>query len=188
MMYLKRLFLLAVCVTLLLSCYKDGVDPGQLLKNADVEDGSLTPKEWRSFGGDHHVFRVSEEESVSPTKSLEITSDTPDPVTSGYWYQHICEDVPFGKTLTLWVMVKGKNLKGEGVNLVVSTFVQGSTTGPKQRAQSLDIKPILGTFDWTKYEVTLDKVDEDIFCVSAFLQYLPNTTGTVYFDDIYLLF
>lgn len=187
MAYANRFCLLLGFVAILFGCYKDGVDPGQLLKNADAEQGSLVPKEWKSFGGDH-VFKVSEEESVSPTKSLEISLDVADPVLSGYWYQHICEEVPFGKTLTLWVMVKGKDLEGEGINLFISSFVEGSTTGPKQKVQSIDKAPIVGTFDWTKYEVTLDKLDEDVACVSVFLQFLPNTTGTVYFDDIYLLF
>ncbi|MGE0589796.1 MAG: hypothetical protein AB7O48_14560 [Cyclobacteriaceae bacterium] len=186
-MYLRKLLVLIVCVVVLLSCYKDGVDPGQLIKNVDVETGSLVPSEWRMLGGDNHIVQLTEQESVSPVRSLEISLDTPDPDFSGYWYQYICDEIPVGKALTLWVMVKGRDITGDGINLVIAGQKKSSFSYDNL-ARSYDEGPITGTFDWTKYEVKLEKVDEDIACLAVFLQYLPNTTGTVYFDDIYLLF
>jgi hypothetical protein len=43
---------------------------------------------------------------------------------------------------------------------------------------------INGTKDWTTYTVELkEKVRSDINNIRVFLFYLPETSGTVYFDD-----
>lgn len=46
--------------------------------------------------------------------------------------------------------------------------------------------PITGLKDWTEYRVTLNEVPSRIESLTVYLLFLPNTTGTVYFDEVSL--
>jgi hypothetical protein len=86
-----------------------------------------------------------------------------------------------GKDLTFNVKIKGDNLVGQGVSIViridgVSSQLQISSTEGSQN--------IVGTFDWKSYSIKLASVSSQAKTIYVFLVLLPNTTGKAYFDDV----
>jgi hypothetical protein len=177
---MRKITSLLFLVSILFSCDKDDPNPAQLIVNGNVESGTANPTGWVNYSSPGITNSWTSDAFSSSNHSLKITSDTgPDDI--GYWTQNYNGAIPIGKDLTLRVKIKCDNLDGEGVSIAISaddstpTAIQFSTTQGK--------KTIDGTFDWTLYDVTLEAVDADAKNIYVFLIFLPNTTGTVYFDD-----
>lgn len=102
--------------------------------------------------------------------------------------QTLNTDIPTGKSLTLRVRIKGQ-LEGDGVSIAIRGDDTSNISGVgEQFATTQGPSPISGTFNWTEYGLNLDTIEPNIKSLTVYLIYLPNTTGTVYFDDVSLVF
>jgi len=191
--YIRFLFLTFFSIILFSSCNKDNepVDEDivvEFLKNTTLEEGvNGIPDGWFSTD-DNNIYELdwTTDESHSPNKSLSITAERGDTTEFAFWGQNFNVDIPHGEDVTLTVWVKS-NLLGNGVSIAIrgddTEFPEGSG---EQFASTQGNIDITGSFDWSKYSVTLENVDTDIKSVTVYLIYLPETAGTVYFDDIQL--
>jgi hypothetical protein len=141
---------------------------------------------WSNFGnGTGFNATMSYEESFSPNYSLKISRTVIDTAKIWYWYQIYSGKIPVGRDLTLKAKIKGVYLSGNGASIVIRC--DGATPG-LQFETTQNVVNISGTFDWATYTVTLSKVQSNITSIIVYLIYLPNTTGTVYFDDVTLTY
>jgi len=81
------------------------------------------------------------------------------------------------------------NLTGDGVSVAIrgDNTTQPTGTG-EQFVTTQGTSTISDTFDWTDYSIKLSNVDASTKSLTVYLNYLPNTTGEVYFDDISLAY
>lgn len=166
---------------------EDEVQPGQLLSNTDVETGSDRPNSWwYSTGQDRYDLSWTEEESLSDSRSLTISTQLADTAEFAFWAQTINNDLPYGRDVTLRVNIKG-NLSGEGVSIVIRG---DDTSQPSGRAEQFMTSqgsiPISGNFEWEEFSVRLAEIDASMKSLTVYLVYLENTSGEVFFDDVTL--
>lgn len=174
---------------LVLACKKEEktsdeiVIPVQLLgdTNAEFLGGSFWYSTPASIG--FFIGRI-DNESLSPTHSFTISRTTPDSVNIGYYAQIYSRQMPVGDNLTLEAHIKGVNLEGEGVSIMILCNDENNT--PVQFVSTEGTISITGTFDWTPYTIDLVDLQSSVKTIYIFLIYLPNTTGAAYFDDITL--
>jgi hypothetical protein len=181
---MKKMFLIGILM-LSLGCGKDDdATPQELLLNLDLESGGTQPSGWWIGVEGDYTLTWTAEESNSPSKSLKIAADQPVLTSLAFWGQTIPNAVSNGHDVILSVKIKCKNVVGQGIAIAVrgddTTTIAGAA---EQFASTEGSTKIGGTFDWTTYTVKLTKVKQEMRTLSIFLMMLPNTTGTVYFDD-----
>ena len=92
-----------------------------------------------------------------------------------------------GKKITLNMNVKAVNLDGQGVYIAIRGDNTAIPSGAGEVfATTQGNEQISGTFDWKKFNVTLDNVPSDIKSLTFYLIYGAKTSGSVYFDDLSL--
>lgn len=187
----KPLFLtcLAFGILLITGCSEDEIEPRQLIKNGDVEIGSIAPNNWwNNKGSDTFLLNWSDQESFSGNKSLRISAQTADPDNFAFWAQTISTDLPTGEDVTLSAKIKG-DLIGEGVSIVIRGDDTVEPSGvAEQFVTTQGTSPISGVFDWEDYSVKLGNIDASTQSLTIYLLYLENTTGEARFDDISLTY
>lgn len=182
-------FLLAA-ISLNSSCKKSDPQPistsVEFLSNPTIETGSSQPSNWfeKSILKSGNVFQFdwSLEQAFSPTHSLKISATTQNPTDFAYWGQNVLVQVAHispGRNMILKVKIKAANLTGNGAAIAIGAYSGAVQAQLESTQTSISIN---GTFDWKDYTVTL-KARSDITSFTVFLFMLPNTTGTVYFDD-----
>lgn len=161
----------------------------ELLTNGDMEMGTTLPTAWfQSAPCQNNTMVWTEEEAFSPGKSLKISNSTAGSECISFWGQTFNTDIPTGKSLTLRVRIKGQ-LEGQGVSIVIRGDDTPDISGnAEQFATTQGDLPIIGTFDWTEYSISLDNVEASTLSLTVYLVYLPETTGDVFFDDVSLEF
>ncbi|MEM7368798.1 MAG: hypothetical protein AAF587_09340 [Bacteroidota bacterium] len=158
--------------------------------NPSVEEGSDLPSEWYFSEGDSIAknagFWVSGD-GFESSRSLKITQNTEE-IEYIYWAQTRMGRPLNGKTVVLKAMVRASGLEGQGATLIVRGDHSDEPKGEGESlATSQGIAKIIGSHDWTEYEVVLEEgMDKKTESVSVYLALLPETTGTVYFDQISL--
>ena len=84
--------------------------------------------------------------------------------------------------------IKTKNLIGEGAAIAIRC--DDDTLGPGEPEQFYTTENkinITGTKDWESYSIEMDEaVETNITSIRIFMMFLPNTSGTVYFDYVSL--
>ena len=173
-----------------ISCDKDDESSGtNFLSNGDIENGQ---QDWGSntsdsFNANKYKFGVSNDVSCSGKSSLFISSDSTknNGAFANYVQSFPASSFKSGDNLTLTVNVKGENLKGEGVSIAFRGNKNG-VVQPTFFKTTQGFNPLNGTFDCKEVKVTLNPYLGDSDIISVFLIMLPNTTGKVYFDDIFL--
>lgn len=186
---MKISYLLILAFVLVSGCKKEeeaseeAVIPTQLLgdTNAEYLGGSF----WYSTIAANGFFlgRI-DNVFLSPTHSFTISRTTPDSVNIAYYAQIYNLKMPVGDNLTLKAHIKGVNLEGEGVSIMILCNDENNT--PVQYEGTEGTISITGTFDWTPYTIDLLDLQSSVKTIYVFLIYLTDTTGTVYFDDITL--
>lgn len=80
--------------------------------------------------------------------------------------------------------IRTEDIKGEGAAIAFELF---DAKGNFISGRGKYLKPVSGTSDWTQVETSLftDKDPNTKYMLSAYLR--PKTTGTAYFDDIYII-
>jgi hypothetical protein len=184
-----KLIPISMIAIVLFSCGKKS-DPAPLvlLTNLDMEQGTSQPTAWFNFAGNGGATTWTTEQSVSPKHSLKISNDVAYSQNIALWSQTYQGAMPVGKDLVLAVKIKG-NLIGSGVSIALradeTTTIQSAA---KQFSSTEGVTPIGGNFDWTAYQVKLVGLQSSIKSITVYFIYLPNTTGTVYFDDATLTY
>ena len=163
----------------------------QLLIDTDLEtnpNDRTNPnyrKSWFKNGsGGNFIASWTDADSFSPTHSIKIARTTIDTTNFWYWGQTYTGKMPTGQTLILTAKIKGVKLTGEGVSILIRC--DGESDHVIQMKGTEGFISIVGTFDWTTYTVKLSELNSLVQYIVVYLLYLPNTTGTVYFDDITL--
>lgn len=194
---MKFTFLISILLltTLLInSCSKTKeVQPQtQLLPNGDLEQDPT--KQWSlnyrdNLTGNPNKYRgeYSSEAAASGTHSLKITCDTiRNDTTHCYFLQQITPgSLATGAKLTLKTKIKTVNLKGTGLTIVLFGY-KTYNTGSKVIFSAFTPVPATGTTDFTEYSVVQDKYPGGVDYIYVALFYEAKTTGTAYFDDIFL--
>ncbi len=165
--------------------------PGiQILNNSNVEEGSGSPNNWLFWPSSNQSYSGARtrDQAFSASQSLRIHSNHITTTSGSFWAQTIVSDIPVGKSLTLKAWIKLENVVGKGIALAVRG---DNTTAPTDSAEVFSSTEenivISGTEDtWIPYTVTLPAVPADIKSIVVYLLFLPETSGTVYFDDITL--
>jgi hypothetical protein len=180
---MKTFFPCFALILFILSCEKESETALQYITNSKLENQNSS---WFS-NGDTTIFEMvrTTENSHSPDHSLLIsrTDLNSNPYEFAFWSQFFTEKIPVGKQLTLRVWIKGVDLTGNGISLVVRTDGEFNQL---QFATTQYMTTISGTFDWTEYTLDFPAVDPETKQLWIFLVFLDNTTGKVYFDDVTL--
>jgi hypothetical protein len=195
-------FLIFLILLSLLACKKEDeiveepeVIPNQLLGDTDAE--LLQSVFWTSvqatLSGQRYTgstttygFNIGRNEKVSrsPVHSFMISRTTPDSDYYAYYSQRYPRTMPYGNDLTLKAHIKGVDIEGEGISIIIHCEDKNLST--VQEVTTEGTVKIAGTFDWTEYTVKLLDLKSTVTTLYVYLNFLPNTTGTVYFDDITL--
>ena len=158
--------------------------------NPSVEEGTSLPTNWVYSEGDTVAVRDGlwvSGDGYDSNRSLKITLNSEE-IEFIYWGQVRTARPLANKPLILKAMVKAVGLQGQGAALIL----RGDHTSiPKGESESLassqEITKIIGSHDWTEYQVVLSEgMDRKTESVSVSLAMLPETTGTVFFDEISL--
>ena len=177
---MKKITTLLFLIGILVGCDKDDPKPVQLIVNGNMESGTSGPTGWISDTSPEITNAWTSDAFSSSNHSLKITSAT-GPVSGSFWAQVYDGAIPTGKDLTLRVKIKCNNVVGEGVSIALRA--DDNTPAVLQFSTTQGTETIDGTFDWKTYDVTIEDVDGDATIILVYLIFLPNTTGTVYFDD-----
>jgi hypothetical protein len=161
-----------------------------IIRNDNVELGNDQPHYWRSCivgYNDYQIYRTVEY-YCSPGHSLKISVDKVWHTDSfAYWQQPIPYDTSFQNDFILTAHLKLKNVVGQGIACAVRGDNTRNPSGMAEAFYTTQYKiPIIGTEDWKDYNLIVTDIPETIKCLTVYLLFLPQTTGTVYFDDITL--
>ncbi|MBO0949190.1 hypothetical protein [Fibrella forsythiae] len=193
---MKRIFsaiLLLLAALSLTGCKTGDVQPpSQLLPNGDLEQDparqwSLNFRDNLTSNPNKYRAEYSTEAAASGTHSLKLTCDTVrNDTTHCYFLQEITPgSLAVGTKLTLTAKIKTLNLTGKGLTMVLFGY-KTSPTGSKVTFSAYTPVPANGTTNFTDYSVMLDQYPGGVDYIYVALFYEAKTTGTAYFDDIFL--
>jgi hypothetical protein len=151
--------------------------------NGNMEDGTKGFWNGGNFTGGSYTFNYADNESVSPSHSLNIVALG----TSGsfaYWAQTFNASAFVGKKVAVTVNTKFSNVAGEGVMLVLRGDNTDLPSGYAEAFATTQGKVILnGTSDWKSIEVDMDPVPDGIKSLTVYML-ISASNGSVYFDDL----
>ena len=162
--------------------------PVTSLVNGNMESGNYSPDNWWFGSADNSLFsfKWDSSEYLSADHSLNISSDNSGDKFS-FWAQTISANELSGKKLTLNANIKAVSLDGDGVYIAIRGDDSNPPSGSAEVfATTQGNKKISGTFDWKKFNVTLENVPSEIKTLTFYLIYGTKTSGSVYFDDVSL--
>jgi hypothetical protein len=161
-------------------------EPSYKLQNTDFETGISYPENWWQGATNYNSFQINyvDNVSLSSSHSTKISSSGSNS-NFAFWAQTILADQFVGKSAELKVNLKGQNISGDGIAIAIRG---DDTQNPRSMAEIFSTtqgnQQISGTFDWQTYSVNIDAIPENIKSITIYLIYLPNTSGTIYFDDV----
>ena len=188
---MKNILILSLFI-LLVSCNNGDDQPNSsvnLLINGDIED---ITNDWfflssmGSGASNNCFFGPTNEFSFSPENALKIQCDSVINDEIFYYYVQSIDPsgISTGSRIILSAQVKTENLIGEGLSIALRGDDDQGNRVFFETTQGSQL--IIGTQDFTKYSVSLEDYPGGASIILAFLVYLPETTGTVYLDDISL--
>ena len=186
---LVRMMLIGVIIIFTVSCDEstDPVDngPSNLLLNSDIEGGEDgLPTYWTPMQVGNYELTWSSGTSFSGTHSLKVSIDQMDTENFVGWYQTVCMYVPVNQDITFKAKIKLENVTGDGIFIAVRGDDRNGENHYFDTTQGE--REITGTHDWQEYSISFERFSNLVQCISVFLIYSSNTTGTVYFDDVKL--
>ncbi len=188
------IFLFVMC--LVSGCGKEGgVREGvELLKNGNMEEGTIDeisgeqPRYWYFNKGDPlSEIKYTIDPTNGSNKCIKMVATAHDGLLMAY--QKVTNYIPIGKKVKLTVRIKTENLVGQGASIVIRCDDTVNREGePEQFATTQSITTIEGTKEWTYYSLELgERIKSTIKSITVFLLVLPDTSGTVYFDNASLI-
>lgn len=192
-----QLLLLLTAGLLINACKKEEAQPQtptNLVRNGDME--TYPWNDWIPYFGynitsnpNGYINEYSIEAASSGTHSIKATCTTvKNDTTFIVFYQLISpESFKVGDKLTLKAKIKTVNVVGKGISLVIrgDKVVNGKSTVPFF-ATTQGTTQITGNSDFKEYTITSDAYPGNLDYITLYLIYLPQTTGTAYFDDVSL--
>lgn len=151
-----------------------------------LENGSMEGEEgWWFHAPSGYEAAYASGEAVSGSRSARVRADARSgPDVFAFAGQSVEVSDAGSKRYLLTVQVKLDGVEGQGVAIALRG---DDTTTPSGSAEAFATTEgriaIAGSADWTEYSVELDHLPPDVRSVTAYLLLLPETTGTVYFDD-----
>lgn len=165
--------------------------PTTLLANGDIEAGSGAPEGWTSSGPDpgQLAFEWASQDGGGGTRSLSIRSaDGAAVSTFGYWAQTIPVADPSGAMYELTAQIRTDGVAGPGVAIALRGDVESAGSGPAEAfATTQGVRLIRGSRSWRRISVGLTGIPPEVDRITVYLLYLPETTGTVFFDNVALV-
>jgi hypothetical protein len=164
--------------------------PGDILIfNGGVEEGLNAPDGWNPVGlvAKNHTLDWTLNTAAAGRRSLRIGSVSsalaPD---LAYWYQPMPLEYQPNVDYVLSAKLKLDHLDGAGVAVALRGDDTSSGGGPAAAFATTQGKLLLtgSTGAWIRVAVRLSAVPANVNHLSAYLLYLPGTSGSVYFDDI----
>jgi hypothetical protein len=149
---------------------------------APAQAADESPKGWMEGGTANQDYLVQKDAAVfhGGKASVSLRSTAEKPAGFGNLMQTIQADDFLGKRVRLSVFLKADQIVGSA-GLWMRVDPRGG--GPALSFDNMQDRPIVGTSDWTKYEVVLDvpgNAGQIAFGV------LLEGTGTVWLDDFQL--
>ncbi|MCH7992266.1 MAG: hypothetical protein IIC35_07600 [Gemmatimonadetes bacterium] len=133
-----------------------------------------------------YVSRYSGEQAHSGDRSIELGAATHGgPGIFGYTGQRIEVGDLTGVKLVLTAYIKLENVVGQGVSLALRGDDPNQSWGSAEVFSTTQRKiDISGSGDWAEFSVELQGIDSSIGIITAYVVFLPETTGTVFVDDV----
>ncbi len=151
--------------------------------NGDMENGTNGYWAGGSYSNGSYQFNYTEDESVSPSHSLNIIASGTSK-SFAYWAQTFDAASLVGKKVTVSVSAKYLNVAGDGVMLVLRGDKTEQPEGTADAFSTTQGKVIFnGTSDWKTIEINLDPVPEGIKSLTVYML-ISATSGSVYFDNL----
>ncbi|MEO1448870.1 MAG: hypothetical protein AAFV07_05040 [Bacteroidota bacterium] len=168
----------------------DEVFGNDLLGNVSVEEGDSLPNFWVYSEGDSTVMLDNlwtSEESFEGLRALKI-SRSGDVLAHYTWRQTLVNRIQRDRPLLLKVMIKTENLTEPGAALLIRGDNTDEPKGAAEQSASTQGKlDIMATQDWTEYSLRVPEgLGRGLESLSVYLVMLPETNGTVYFDQMTL--
>jgi len=126
---------------------------------------------------------------ISQTKNIQLTvkEKIPNGATGSWVIRLDNPTIEEGLGLKLRANIATENMEGEGVAMLIRTLSgQLDALDISAAATSRNTTSITGDLVAKKYEIDLDYYPSDVRQIALIFQILPNTSGTVYLDDIQL--
>lgn len=181
---MKQTLTLCALFLIFMGCKDDPEPVMQLLVNTNMETGDTSPNSWWDLEPMVYNTEWTTEEANSRTRSLKISATQSDATNFAFWAQSYLGAIPVGKDVVLSIKVKCKNVSGQGISIAIRGDNSETPNGiAEQFSTTQGISNITGEFDWTTYQVRLNKIQSDIKSLTVYFVFLPNTIGTAYFDD-----
>jgi hypothetical protein len=159
---------------------------GRIDINSSVETGSNgLPTGWKPLV-QSPAYIWSGEQVYTGKKSLKITLNEVETRLNAWRYTYRIK-MPEQHIIGAEIFIKTKDIVGDGIRLTLEAY-NGLSDRPVLTATSKNMFLIKGTKDWTFYKLLFPgNTDHKIKYIVVRLIMLPGTTGTAYFDDIYLI-
>ena len=211
---MKALPLLVVLLTLLLllnACKKQETQPqtiANVVINGDFEAAPY--QDWRSDVNRNSLAKPNSytvdyttEAASSPAHSIKVSCNAAYNDSTYHLFQQDFYtasssssppagakilSIPAGAKLTMKAKIKTLNIKGgDGISIAMG----GNYGADKNYASAFFTESrgkvaITGTKDFTEYTVSFDSFPANTYSVYVLIFFLPNTTGTAYYDDVSL--
>jgi len=149
------------------------------VESAEVEGQLIAPND--NFTG------IITENPLNQSKSIALTAvgKFENNNLGGWTIQLDNPDIAEGVDLKFSTQIIAEDLKGEGINLILRTYSGDNTDSVISAATSRKITD-LSNLTAEIEALTLIYYPSDVQQIEIILQILPNTSGTVYFDDLNL--
>ena len=195
-----RIFLLLLSISLLFnSCKKDDAQPqtiANVLTGGDFETSPYST--WSSAVNKNsttqptsYTVDYSTEAASSPTHSIKVSCQAAPTDSTYHLFQQTLytasTPIPTGAKLTLKAKIKTVNMQGEGISIAM-----GGNKGVNDNyasaffTESRGKVAISGTNEFKEYTLTFDSFPANTYSFYVLFFFLPNTTGTAYYDDVTL--
>ncbi|MVM30963.1 hypothetical protein GO755_13055 [Spirosoma sp. HMF4905] len=210
---MKAFTLLVVPLSLLLlltACKKQETQP-QSIANAVVNgDFEATPyQDWSSAVNRNSLVKPNSysvdyttEAASSPSHSIKVScnaayNDSTYHLLQQNFYMASSSSsppagakvlsIPAGAKLTMKAKIKTVNIKGEGINIAMGGYYGADKKYASAfYTESRGKISINGTNDFTEYTISFDSFPPNVYNMYVIIFFMPNTTGTAYYDDVSL--
>lgn len=149
------------------------------VESSDVAGHLMAPNE--NFTGGIAENPLNQSKSIKLSNSGKIENSN----LGGWVIQLDNPVIEEGVDLKFSIQVISEDFEGEGINLILRTYSGDTTESVISAATSkklTDLAPLTASIE----ELTLAYYPSDVQQIEIFLQILPNSSGTVYFDDLKL--
>ncbi len=157
----------------------DYVEPEGLYLGYSFES---IPDDFRIYAIDNYVAEWTQEDAFDGSGSLKISSTDREGTIYAFWNLRLY-DLPVGKTFSIRVKAKSKEISGEGWTVTMVTRSSDETL-----TEFAGIGLQRSTDDWEEYTLSFsDPIPEGIDHMDFYFLLMERTSGVIYFDKLELV-